>query len=150
MGVTKDMAATELAGAVRKVALDGAYVTASLAESVVRLLNGSAEATPQLVAVDRPRTGGPAVLRRVAAGHRLTEMANALHLSVKTVSAPKTRIQEKLQVSARPHWSGPRCKTVGPAIPRSQARCARARRSRRQEQSSHRQRSNRGSNRRPI
>jgi len=39
-------------------------------------------------------------LRRVAAGHRLTDIANALHLSVKTVSTHKTRTQEKLQVSS--------------------------------------------------
>jgi DNA-binding NarL/FixJ family response regulator len=94
--VTKDMAATELVGAVRKVAVGGAYVTASLAESVVRRLNGSAEAPPHSLLTDRELD----VLRRVAAGHRLTEIANALHLSVKTVSGHKTRIQEKLQVSS--------------------------------------------------
>ena len=94
--VTKDTAATELVGAVRKVVLDGAYVTASLAESVVRRLNGSAEAPPHSQLTDREFD----VLRRVAAGHRLTEIANALHLSVKTVSGHKTRIQEKLQVSS--------------------------------------------------
>jgi DNA-binding CsgD family transcriptional regulator len=38
------------------------------------------------------------VLRRLVAGQRLTEIADALHLSVKTVSTHKTRIQEKLQL----------------------------------------------------
>ena len=94
--VTKDMAAMELVGAVRKVAAGGAYVTASLAESVVRRLNGSTEAPPHSLLTDRELD----VLRRVAAGHRLTDIANALHLSVKTVSTHKTRIQEKLQVSS--------------------------------------------------
>jgi len=94
--VTKDMAATELVGAVRKVAAGGAYVTASLAESVVRQLNGSANAPRHALLTDRELD----VLRRIAAGQRLTDIANGLHLSVKTVSTHKTRIQEKLQVSS--------------------------------------------------
>ena len=93
--VTKDMAATELVGAVRRVVAGGAYVTASLAESVVRQLNGSAEAPRHALLTDREFD----VLRRIAAGQRLTEIGNALHLSVKTVSSHKTRIQDKLQVS---------------------------------------------------
>ena len=94
--VTKDIAATELAGAVRKVAAGGAYVTESLAESVVRQLNGSSEAARHTLLTDRELD----VLRRVAAGQRLTDIGNELHLSVKTVSTHKTRIQEKLQVSS--------------------------------------------------
>ena len=94
--VTKDIAATELVSAVRKVAAGGAYVTESLAESVVRQLNGSSEAPRHTLLTDRELD----VLRRVAAGQRLTEIGDALHLSVKTVSTHKTRIQEKLQVSS--------------------------------------------------
>ena len=94
--VTKDIAATDLVGAVRKVAAGGAYVTESLAESVVRQLNGSSEAPRHTLLTDRELD----VFRRVAAGQRLTEIGNALHLSVKTVSTHKTRIQEKLQVSS--------------------------------------------------
>lgn len=92
--VTKDIAAMELVGAVRKVAAGGAYVTESLAESVVRQLNGSAEAPRHALLTDRELD----VLRRVAAGQRLTEIGSALHLSAKTVSTHKTRIQEKLHV----------------------------------------------------
>jgi DNA-binding NarL/FixJ family response regulator len=94
--VTKDIAATELVGAVRKVAAGGAYVTESLVESVVRQLHGSARAPPHASLTDRELD----VLRRIAAGQRLTEIGSALHLSVKTVSTHKTRIQEKLQVSS--------------------------------------------------
>ena len=94
--VTKDVAATELAGAVRKVVAGGAYVTERLAESVVRQLNGSSEAARHTLLTDRELD----VLRRVAAGKRLTEIGSELHLSVKTVSTHKTRIQEKLQVSS--------------------------------------------------
>ena len=36
------------------------------------------------------------VLRRIVAGMRLTDIAEELHLSIKTVSTHKTRIQDKL------------------------------------------------------
>lgn len=94
--VTKDIAAKELVSAVHKVVGGGAYVTESLAASVVRQLNGSSEAPRHTLLTDRELD----VLRRVVAGQRLTEIGNALHLSVKTVSAHKTRIQEKLLLSS--------------------------------------------------
>jgi len=94
--VTKDIAARELVGAVRKVAAGGTYVTESITESVVRQLNGSSEAPLHAALTDRELD----VLRRVAAGQRLTEIGTVLHLSVKTVSTHKTRIQEKLQLSS--------------------------------------------------
>ena len=93
--VTKDSAAEELMRAVRKVPRGGAYVTASLAERVVQQLNGArraCRATPQLS--DRELE----VLRRIVAGQRMTDIAEALHLSVKTISTHKTRIQDKLQL----------------------------------------------------
>ena len=94
--VTKDIAARELVGAVRKVAAGGAYVTESLAEKFVQQLNGSSEAPRHAQLTDRELE----VLRRVAAGQPLTAIGDALHLSVKTVSTHKTRIQEKLDLSS--------------------------------------------------
>ena len=38
------------------------------------------------------------VLQRIVAGQRPTEIAEALHLSVKTISTHKTRILDKLQL----------------------------------------------------
>jgi DNA-binding NarL/FixJ family response regulator len=92
--VTKDSAARELAAAVRKVAAGGAYVSASLAEQVVLQLNGAREPARHAQLSDREFD----VLRRLVAGHRPTEIANALHLSVKTVSTHKSRILERLQL----------------------------------------------------
>ncbi len=92
--VTKDKAAAELITAVRKVAAGGTYVTASLAESVVKRLNGQ-QAEPLLSGLsDRELE----VLKRIVSGDRLTDIAKALHLSVKTVSSHKTRIQDKLDL----------------------------------------------------
>jgi DNA-binding NarL/FixJ family response regulator len=92
--VTKEGAAAELVNAVRKVAGGGAFVPPGLAESVVRQLNGSAAAPAYAQLSDRELD----VLRRIVAGQRPTEIAVALHLSVKTVSTHKSRIQEKLQL----------------------------------------------------
>ncbi len=92
--LTKDSAAAELIAAVRKVAAGGSYVTASLAERVVRQLSGMAPTPRHAALSDRELD----VLQRIVAGQRLTDIADALHLSVKTVSTHKTRIQEKLQL----------------------------------------------------
>lgn len=40
------------------------------------------------------------VLRRIVGGERLTDIARALHLSVKTISTHKARIQDKLQLGS--------------------------------------------------
>jgi DNA-binding NarL/FixJ family response regulator len=92
--VTKDRAAAELVAAVRKVAQGGTYVTASLAERVVQQLSGAVDTPRHAQLSDRELE----VFQRIVAGQRLTDIAEALHLSVKTVSTHKTRIQEKLQV----------------------------------------------------
>jgi two-component system invasion response regulator UvrY len=92
--VTKDSAATELIAAVRKVAAGGAYVSASLSERVVQQLNGVVRVPRHAELSDRELD----VLQRIVAGQRLTDIAEALHLSVKTVSTHKSRIQEKLQL----------------------------------------------------
>jgi DNA-binding NarL/FixJ family response regulator len=92
--VTKDRAASELVDAVRKVAGGGAYVTASLAERVVMQL-GHAPAAPGLAQLSDRELD---VLRRIVGGQRPGEIAAALHLSVKTISTHKRRIQDKLQL----------------------------------------------------
>lgn len=90
--VTKDRAGAELVDAINKVARGGAYVTPSLAERVVQQLNGSAQVPRHESLSDRELE----VLRRVVAGERLSDIANTLHLSIKTVSTHKRRIQDKL------------------------------------------------------
>jgi DNA-binding NarL/FixJ family response regulator len=92
--LTKDSAAAELLGAVRKLVAGGAYVPPGLAERVVLQLGGAAAAPPHARLSDREMQ----VLTRIVAGQRLTEIADALHLSVKTVSTHKRRIQDKLQL----------------------------------------------------
>ena len=92
--ITKDGASSELVKAVRKVAAGGAYVSADLAERVVLQLNGAVGVARHAQLSDRELE----VLRRLVAGQRPTEIAQALHLSVKTISTHKSRIQEKLNL----------------------------------------------------
>jgi two-component system, NarL family, invasion response regulator UvrY len=92
--LTKDSAPTELITAVHKAATGGAYVSQSMAERVVQQLNGAHAAPRHAELSDRELE----VLQRIVDGERLTDIAEALHLSVKTVSSHKSRIQEKLQL----------------------------------------------------
>lgn len=94
--VTKDGAATELVQAVRKVAGGGAYVTPALAERVVLQLQRGNAPEPHHGLSDRELE----VLRRLVAGERPKEIADALHLSIKTVSTHKARVMEKLQLQS--------------------------------------------------
>lgn len=94
--LTKDSAAEELVRAVRKIAAGGTYVSTSLAERVVRQLNGADAAPRHARLSDRELE----VLRRIVSGERLTDIARALHLSVKTISTHKTRILEKLEIAS--------------------------------------------------
>jgi DNA-binding NarL/FixJ family response regulator len=92
--LTKDSAANELMTAIGKVAAGGAYVSSSLAERVIHQLNGRVEVPRHTRLTDRELE----IMRRLVGGRRLVDIARELHLSVKTVSTHKTRIQEKLQL----------------------------------------------------
>lgn len=94
--VTKDSASEELVSAVRKVASGGVFVTSVLAERVVQQLNGRRTASDLSALSNRELE----VMQRIVAGERLIDIAETLHLSIKTVSTHKTRILEKLQLDS--------------------------------------------------
>ena len=94
--VTKDSAPHELEAAVRKVAAGGTYVSPELAERLVLQFNGSTEAPRHSQLSDRELE----VLRRLVAGERPVDIAQALHLSIKTVSTHKSRILDRLQLDS--------------------------------------------------
>ena len=93
--LTKDSAPGELLAAVTRVGSGGSYISAAVAERMIHQLNGQA-GTPTLARLSDRELD---VLRRIVAGERMTDIARALHLSVKTVSTHKARIQDKLQLS---------------------------------------------------
>lgn len=92
--LTKDSASDELVSAIRKVSAGGAFVTASLAERLVQQLSGAGAGPSHSDLSDRELD----ILRRIVAGQRMTDIADSLRLSVKTVSTHKAHIQEKLQL----------------------------------------------------
>ncbi len=92
--LTKGTPPSALVDAVRKVSRGGIYVTGAMAERMVQQMNGSLDQPRHSQLSDREFE----VLRRLVAGQRPTEIAEALHISVKTVSSHKSRMQEKLQL----------------------------------------------------
>jgi DNA-binding NarL/FixJ family response regulator len=92
--LTKESAGTELVNAVTKVASGGVYVSTTMAERFAQSLHEPADVLPHQRLSDREFD----VFRRLAAGRTLTEIAQALSVSVKTVSTYKSRILEKMQM----------------------------------------------------
>jgi DNA-binding NarL/FixJ family response regulator len=89
--LTKDSAADQLLGALRKVAAGGVYISDAAASALV-----SSPAASHDSLSDREFE----VLRLLVEGLGPSEIGDKLHLSVKTVSTHKTRIQEKLGVGS--------------------------------------------------
>ena len=85
--LTKDSAAEQLVGAIRKIAAGGVHISEAAAAGLV-----AAQQAPHQGLSDREFE----VLRLLAAGLSPTEIGERLHLSVKTVSTHKANILEKL------------------------------------------------------
>ena len=77
------------------IAIALAYLTGrSIAERVVQQLNGRRSAPDLGILSNRELE----IMQRIVAGERLVDIAHALHLSIKTISTHKSRIQEKLEL----------------------------------------------------
>jgi len=92
--LTKDSAADELVQAVRTVLAGRRYMSASLTEMLVRELESNGVGPRHNALSDREMQ----VMRLLAFGKTVTEIADELSLSVKTISTYRSRILEKLQV----------------------------------------------------
>lgn len=92
--LTKESAGNELVAAVTKVAGGGIYVSQAMAERFARSLNTEVRSLPHESLSDRELE----VFRRLVNGESVTEIANALSVSSKTVSTYKMRILEKMQM----------------------------------------------------
>lgn len=89
--LSKDSAAEQLVGAIRKIAAGGVHIGEAAAASLM-----AAERAPHEQLSDREFE----VLKLLVEGLGPTEIGERLHLSVKTVSTHKTRILEKLNVGS--------------------------------------------------
>jgi DNA-binding NarL/FixJ family response regulator len=92
--LTKESASAELVNAVTKVASGGVYVSMAMAERFAQSLNEPADTLPHQRLSDREFE----VFLRIAAGQTITEIAQTLCVSAKTVSTYKVRILEKMQL----------------------------------------------------
>jgi len=93
--LTKDNVPEELVRAIRKVLSGGRYVTASLAEILAFEVEKKDHAgrLPHEILSNREYQ----VLRMIASGKTVSEIAGELFLSVKTVSTYRSRILEKIR-----------------------------------------------------
>ena len=92
--MTKASAPNELILAIRKISEGGKYISASLAEKLAYYLDGDATKPPHETLSDREYQ----VMLMIASGKTVTEIANELCLSVKTISTYRTHIREKMKM----------------------------------------------------
>lgn len=88
----KDRATQDLITAIRRVLEGGRYVTASMADRLLALLEGKA---PGALPHESLSTQEYRVMQLIAAGQGASEIAEAMHLSVKTVGSYRARILAK-------------------------------------------------------
>lgn len=92
--LTKESAPDELLTALRKVSSGGKYVSSSLAEKLAYALEKDGEKPPHETLSVREYE----VMRMIASGKTVTEIARELFLSPKTISTYRARILEKMRM----------------------------------------------------
>jgi DNA-binding NarL/FixJ family response regulator len=92
--ITKDSPRAELLKAIYKVMEGGKYLSASMAEKLVVDLERSSDRPPDETLSDREFQ----VMRLIASGKTLSEIAELLSLSDKTISTYRARIMEKMRM----------------------------------------------------
>ena len=90
--LSKDMAPDELVNAVQRVMLGKKYITASIAEKLASVLDQDSGKAAHESLSDREFS----VLKLLAAGKSVSEIAESLFLSVTTVSTYRSRIMAKM------------------------------------------------------
>lgn len=93
--MNKESAPEELITAVRRLLAGGRYVSPALAEVLASDLSGDGGQD----ALERLSDREFEVLRRIASGKTVSQIADELHLSVPTVSTYRARILEKMNLS---------------------------------------------------
>jgi two-component system, NarL family, invasion response regulator UvrY len=90
--ITKDSPRAELAKAIHKVLDGGRYVSPALAEKLIVDLERGADRPPDETLSDREFQ----VMNLIASGKTLSEIADLLSLSDKTISTYRARLMEKM------------------------------------------------------
>src|SRR6185295_2369951 len=90
--LTKESAGEELVGAIKKVVGGGRYVSPSLAERMASYLDVDVQKAPHERLSDREFL----ILRMIASGKQVSQIARELSLSVKTISTYRARVLRKM------------------------------------------------------
>jgi DNA-binding NarL/FixJ family response regulator len=94
--LTKSSAPEQMVAAVQRVVRGGRYISEALAERLAADVGGTTTGAPHEKLSDREFD----VMRGIASGKTVSEIADGMKLSVKTVSTYRTRLLEKLQMSS--------------------------------------------------
>lgn len=92
--LTKESAGEELVGAIQKVVSGGRYISSSLAERMASYLTVDVRKAPHERLSDREFL----ILRMIASGKPVSQIARELTISVSTVSTYRARILEKMDM----------------------------------------------------
>jgi two-component system invasion response regulator UvrY len=92
--ITKDSPRAELSKAIHKVMEGGKYLSPALAERLILDLERGVDRTPDQILSDREFQ----VMRLIASGKTLSEIADLLSLSDKTISTYRARLMEKMRM----------------------------------------------------
>jgi DNA-binding NarL/FixJ family response regulator len=93
--MNKDAAPNELVQAIEKVVAGGRYISPALAEKLAFEIAGGSDKLPHEKLSDREYR----VLVMIGAGRSVSQIAEELSLSVKTVSTYRARVLEKMSLS---------------------------------------------------
>jgi DNA-binding NarL/FixJ family response regulator len=94
--LTKESAAEQLIGALRKIAGGGLFISPTVAERLALEYTNRVEEAPHTTLSDREYQ----IFQMIVAGDTITAIADRLCLSVKTVSTHKSRILQKMGKSS--------------------------------------------------
>jgi DNA-binding NarL/FixJ family response regulator len=95
--LTKDSASAQLVSAIRKVAAGGAFISAEVAEQLALDAMPNAAGLPHTTLSDREYQ----VFQLLVSGVTVSEIADRLNVSVKTVSTHKARLLEKMGIGSQ-------------------------------------------------
>lgn len=94
--LSKDSAPDQLVNAVQRVLLGKKYITDTIAEKLASVLDQDSNKSPHEYLSDREFS----VLKMLAAGKSVSEIAESLFLSVTTVSTYRSRIMTKMNMKS--------------------------------------------------
>ena len=94
--LTKESAPEELVKAIRKTATGGKYVSAALAELLATLTEADIEKLPHERLSEREFQ----IMRMIGDGKSVSEIADQLMISIKTVSTYRSRVMDKMRLKS--------------------------------------------------